>query len=679
MLPSACRARDVPQPQPAAGRGAADNNACIRVRDFLEWDAARVVRGACLVVSALLLTFLPAGCCFPATCRVPLRVRNLLSCRKRNGQHKAANADQSLAGVASKFADYAVSILEGGGHDCGDEPTETPMTAQRPGRSALDVLRWNSGASGAPAARRAKRQKSVDSSQLYLDFGQRNFYSTKCTVCDMHYCPGLASDEKLHEEFHKRVTHGIIYKGFKNQHMVRSFPDGSFIVCIRRDDPASQVAKADEVRKMAERELGGYEGAQEASSVTFLMISSERRAVGYLLAERIKRAYRVVIPENSAEKMQENALGAYDTSDATTANCASAGHLNGTEQDAAEPAYIHGDDTFRCTERSAERVLRETEETENDASSGRACREALSQKDIPSLAPEEPAKDARPDAIDDVAICAGRADVEVEEGSTPLAAASQSRQEGCKQEEVRTPEGNAAQRPNTWAGGGIADENSDDDLDGLDLDALEAAALPAAPCARQPVDVLGNDMAIDAHDEWQARLDTSSADHESLSSHHLVSAGEGAQQVETILRPTECSEQCCQSEEDARYISSSPQTDENRVQDGSALSESGREDAPLVSGAEASLEDEDHDDSDAVDAEETDETWDDSLMVSTEEEVAACGICQVWVHRKHRRKGVATRLLEAALECSGFHDGSFAAPYSQCAFSQVCETARGQR
>ena len=88
--------------------------------------------------------------------------------------------------------------------------------------------------------------------------------------------------------------------------------------------------------------------------------------------------------------------------------------------------------------------------------------------------------------------------------------------------------------------------------------------------------------------------------------------------------------------------------------------------ALLVPGGEPALEDVDDADLGADDL-----GYDDSLLVSTEAEPAACGICQVWVHRQHRRKGVATRLLQAALECSGFLDGGLLAPSSQCAFSQV--------
>jgi hypothetical protein len=33
----------------------------------------------------------------------------------------------------------------------------------------------------------------------------------------MCYCPGLQSEERLHQDYHKRVTHGIVYKGFRKE------------------------------------------------------------------------------------------------------------------------------------------------------------------------------------------------------------------------------------------------------------------------------------------------------------------------------------------------------------------------------------------------------------------------------------------------------------------------------
>jgi hypothetical protein len=92
--------------------------------------------------------------------------------RKRKEQHATGVVTPSLAGVASKFADYAVSVLEGiqHGHEgtCAAEQQQTPSTATRTARSALDILRWNAEATVGAVARRAKRQKKDDESQLHL-------------------------------------------------------------------------------------------------------------------------------------------------------------------------------------------------------------------------------------------------------------------------------------------------------------------------------------------------------------------------------------------------------------------------------------------------------------------------------------------------------------------------------
>ena len=221
--------------------------------------------------------------------------------KKREGQDAAGAARPTLAGVAGRFADYAVAVLEGPGSSADSPEQQTPKTALRPGKSVIDALRWNAEAAVGTVARKPKRQKTNDDNQTFLDFGQKNFYTTRCKVCDMYYCPGLASDEKLHQEFHKRITQGIVYKGFKAQHTVSTFPDGSYIVCVRSNDPAPHLAKAAEVRQMAERELGGFGCVLDDASVQFLMVSAERRVVGYLLAERIRRAYRVVTAPTHAE------------------------------------------------------------------------------------------------------------------------------------------------------------------------------------------------------------------------------------------------------------------------------------------------------------------------------------------------------------------------------------------
>jgi GNAT superfamily N-acetyltransferase len=585
-----------------------------------------------------------------------------------------------MAGVASKFADYAVSVLEGTAHDCEDgsgqeSHSQTPMTAQRPGRSALDVLRWNSGASAGPVRRPAKRQKTIDDSQLYLDFGQRNFYSTKCTVCDMYYCPGLASDEKLHEEFHKRVTHGIMYKGFKHQHTVRSFPDGSFIVCIRRHDPAPHKAKADEVRQMAERELGGYEGGQEDSSVTFLMISPERRAVGYLLAERIKRAYRIVSAQNCA-----GASPAAPTDFALATRSSAAGLPHDSSQDRSGADLRSRDGWSGCVQQTTE------------------C-------DFPpsdsALASEWLKQDAHADG--QVANL-----TTAEDGSIGAPSASiELREEGCSRPDVRTPENAspAAYKSPRSVGLAAAGDSDDDldDLEGLDLDALEAAAGASAGGAGAGWDNGGSVdggaaaqsaavLPVELNAEKTAAPDagapstllTVAPEGSEPASSGILAAGDVAEERRTALLRDEDEEPRSGSE----AHTPSGTSNLNTVSDDGSLAErfqaedkskvagaaggSLPQQVPPIPGTESALED-----GDDADLGVDESGYDESLLVSTEAEAAACGICQVWVHRRHRRKGVATRLLQAALECSGFLEGRWQVPSAQCAFSQVSEKRVG--
>lgn len=49
--------------------------------------------------------------------------------------------------------------------------------------------------------------------QMHLDFGQKDFYSTKCPDCGMFFAQGEAEDSKLHRKFHDEVLNGVPFVG----------------------------------------------------------------------------------------------------------------------------------------------------------------------------------------------------------------------------------------------------------------------------------------------------------------------------------------------------------------------------------------------------------------------------------------------------------------------------------
>ena len=47
--------------------------------------------------------------------------------------------------------------------------------------------------------------------QLFLDFGQRDFDATVCSVCGMVYAKGKEADEAAHKKFHRKHTSAITF------------------------------------------------------------------------------------------------------------------------------------------------------------------------------------------------------------------------------------------------------------------------------------------------------------------------------------------------------------------------------------------------------------------------------------------------------------------------------------
>ncbi|KAL6507778.1 hypothetical protein OROGR_023973 [Orobanche gracilis] len=127
--------------------------------------------------------------------------------------------------------------------------------------------------------------------QLHLEVGQSNFLWRTCTTCGFKYAPGVEGDEKVHKTFHKNYTHGIPFKGWRNERIIDPHEYGR-IILVQDGDPPAQQNKIREVLHMMEMELG--EGwILDKHCKVYLFISSQRIS-GCLVAEPIRKAYRIV-------------------------------------------------------------------------------------------------------------------------------------------------------------------------------------------------------------------------------------------------------------------------------------------------------------------------------------------------------------------------------------------------
>lgn len=119
----------------------------------------------------------------------------------------------------------------------------------------------------------------------------------------MLYCPGLDADEGLHKARHSLIVNGVSFSGWKSERVVESFSDGSRIVCVRPHDPVNHLQKAAEVKQIAEMELGARsfgELEKGSNQVAYFLVSRSKHVVGFLLTDRIMRAYRVLVEADSS-------------------------------------------------------------------------------------------------------------------------------------------------------------------------------------------------------------------------------------------------------------------------------------------------------------------------------------------------------------------------------------------
>ncbi|XP_029965965.1 N-acetyltransferase ESCO2 [Salarias fasciatus] len=149
-------------------------------------------------------------------------------------------------------------------------------------------------AAGKDRSVRRKKEK-LDDDQLIIDAGQKQFGATVCHSCGMVYSADNPEDNFQHTQFHRRFLDSIKYVGWKKERVVAEFWDGK-ILLVMPDDPKYAVKKAEDVRRVADSELGFQQVtlSRPTQAKTYLFISTERMVVGCLVAEPIRQAYRVL-------------------------------------------------------------------------------------------------------------------------------------------------------------------------------------------------------------------------------------------------------------------------------------------------------------------------------------------------------------------------------------------------
>ncbi|XP_016889122.1 N-acetyltransferase ESCO2 isoform X3 [Cynoglossus semilaevis] len=152
---------------------------------------------------------------------------------------------------------------------------------------------------------RRKKDKQ-DHNQLIIDAGQKQFGAVTCSSCGMVYSIDNPEDTFQHTQFHQRFVDSIKFVGWKKERVVSEFWDGK-ILLVLPDDPKYAVKKAEEVRQVADSELGFQQVTLSSPSQakTYLFVNTDRMVVGCLVAEHIRQAYRVLEQQDQHKDMSK--------------------------------------------------------------------------------------------------------------------------------------------------------------------------------------------------------------------------------------------------------------------------------------------------------------------------------------------------------------------------------------
>ncbi|CAN8001919.1 unnamed protein product [Ixodes hexagonus] len=143
---------------------------------------------------------------------------------------------------------------------------------------------------------------SADPSQLIIDAGQKHFGAITCNTCGMVYSAGEMEDEKLHSRFHQAFMGVLKFPGWKKQREVGIYYDGK-IIMVSFSDPKFMLKKMEEIGQMVDRQVVWNLGILETTNSTppprmyFVFVSNDKKVLGFLVAQQIKEAYRVIPSE----------------------------------------------------------------------------------------------------------------------------------------------------------------------------------------------------------------------------------------------------------------------------------------------------------------------------------------------------------------------------------------------
>lgn len=185
----------------------------------------------------------------------------------------------------------------------------SPRTCSTPSGLSSSLTPLAKDRSGARTRREGRR---CNDDQLVIDAGQKQFGATTCGSCGMLYSADSPEDKLQHSQFHQRFLEAIKFVGWKKERVVSEFWDGK-ILLVLPDDPKYATRKAEDVRKVADSELGFQQISLSSpgSAKTYLFVNSDKMVVGCVVAEHIRQAFRV-LEQQPQQQLQKKAIADQD-------------------------------------------------------------------------------------------------------------------------------------------------------------------------------------------------------------------------------------------------------------------------------------------------------------------------------------------------------------------------------
>ena len=135
--------------------------------------------------------------------------------------------------------------------------------------------------------------------QYALDFGQKDFDAIKCKTCNMLYTVGEVVDEQTHADYHDTFVNGVKFNGWKNEDVVNRFDDGRVIRVLPeyKTKHSYMFKKVNDLFDVADLELGirvDINSCMSESSIYLLFVTNDKRIAGFVAAEGITKAWKLV-------------------------------------------------------------------------------------------------------------------------------------------------------------------------------------------------------------------------------------------------------------------------------------------------------------------------------------------------------------------------------------------------